>query len=64
MGNLDQVWNNVLRISQGDTSVYERTTSSFEDRSRENGTHDEDRGDSSSRDSAGRESGWTSKSRV
>jgi hypothetical protein len=29
-GNFDQIWDNLLKISQGDSSVYERITSSFE----------------------------------
>jgi hypothetical protein len=30
MGDLDRVWDNLLKISQGDVSLYERATSSFE----------------------------------
>jgi hypothetical protein len=32
MGQFDQIWDNLLKISQGNASVYERTTSSFEKR--------------------------------
>jgi hypothetical protein len=32
MGNFDQIWDNLLKISQGDASLYERATSSFEQR--------------------------------
>jgi hypothetical protein len=32
MSHLDQIWDNLLKISQGNASVYERTTSSFEKR--------------------------------
>ncbi len=29
MGQFDQIWDNLLKISQGDAQVYERVTTSF-----------------------------------
>ncbi len=37
MGHLDEVYKNLLRISQGDVSLYERATLSFEESIRPSG---------------------------